>query len=88
MSNSLLEMAAFYTQGGLTLTFEAANGKILKTMCQPGIPAGTCGYLRVMVLLTLLSYIRMRIVATSLRLMESVGWNVPFASEPVKTPAR
>ena len=44
-----------------------------KNMCPPGFPAGTClikvlAYPRVIVLLTLLSYVRMRIAATSLRL--------------------
>ena len=40
------------------------------------------------VLRAVLSYMRLRIAAASLRLMVLAEWNVPFASEPVRMPAR
>ena len=45
-------------------------------------------YLRAMLWRADTSYIRLRMAETSLRLMVLSAWNVPFASEPVRMPAR
>lgn len=78
-------------------TFHRVSRFLCRLCCQSGEKPGQPklsgqsrenAYLRAMLWRADTSYIRLRMAETSLRLMVLSAWNVPFASEPVRMPAR